>query len=281
MEINLPTWEKQKYSLSEYTRRQPEGSAFYQILYNYREEFELRWDELFQQKYGYLRPEVLKSFAAYLNCGILRHGCALACCESCSHYELIPFSCKKRVVCSSCDAKRSHIFAQGLHDNLLLPYVHKHGVFTIPIRLRKYFMYDRELIAELYQASWQAYNEYITSILPGKTAAVIALHSSGSLINWNPHLHGIFLTGCIDDEDNYHRIDNIDVELIAEFFSEKVFKLLLKHELITEETVASMKSWEHSGFTVWFGDDIHPESEEQRLFIARYLTKSPISLLSH
>jgi len=39
-----------------------------------------------------------------------------------------------------------------------------------------------------------------------------------------------------------------------------------------------MKSWENSGFTVWFGDEILPENEEQRLFIARYLTKCPIAL---
>ena len=278
MELNFASWDNAKQRLCQYSRRQPETSSLYRIVYNYREEFELRWEELFQQDYGYLRPEVLKSFDAYLNCGILRHGCALACCESCSQYELIAFSCKKRVICPSCDAKRAHVFAQGLQDKTLLPFIHKHVVFTIPKRLRRYFLFDRELISELYQASWHAYNDFLTSILPGKTAAVIALHSAGSFLEWHPHLHGIFLWGSIADEGKFHPLDEIDSELIAEYFAENVFNLLLKKGLITEETIASMKSWEHSGFSVWFGEDILAENTEQRLFIARYLTKCPISL---
>ena len=43
-------------------------------------------------------------------------------------------------------------------------------------------------------------------------------------------------------------------------------------------TLKVVKSWEHSGFRVWIGNEIHPEDEEKRLFISRYLEKSPISL---
>ena len=140
MNLELSAWQKSKDKLHYYNRRQAENSPLYRILYHYREEFEYRYEELFQQQYGFLRTEVLKAFNAYLNCGILRHGCALACCQSCTHSELIAFSCKKRVICPSCDAKRSHIFAEHLDNEILLPYPHKHAVFTIPVRLRAYIL---------------------------------------------------------------------------------------------------------------------------------------------
>jgi hypothetical protein len=220
---------------------------------------------------------VLEALDAFLNCGIFRHGCALACCQKCSHSELIAFSCKKRVICPSCDAKRSHIFAEHLHENILLPYPHKHTVFTIPIRLRPYFLYDRALFGELYKAAIQSFSEYIESTLPGKTAAVASLHSSGALLNWHPHIHAIVLAGTMQD-DIFHPIEDIDTELLEEFFSEKVFQFLLQKQLLSEDTINSMQSWDHSGFKLWLGDDIQPDNQEQRLFISRYLAKCPVAL---
>jgi hypothetical protein len=75
VETSLSVWERHSSRLYEYSRREPEKSALYQILYNYREEFELRYEELFEERYGFLRNNVLESFDAYLNCGILRYGC--------------------------------------------------------------------------------------------------------------------------------------------------------------------------------------------------------------
>ncbi|NBW41892.1 hypothetical protein EBR25_12965 [bacterium] len=57
---------------------------------------------------------------------ILLHGCARAECEKCNHSELIAFSCKRRNLCPSCDAKRALIFGEHLHENVLLPYEHSH-----------------------------------------------------------------------------------------------------------------------------------------------------------
>jgi predicted aconitase len=46
---------------------------------------------------------VEKDFRAYLRCGILAHGFARARCEDCGHERLIPFSCKGRGICPSCN----------------------------------------------------------------------------------------------------------------------------------------------------------------------------------
>jgi hypothetical protein len=265
----LPSvWERHSSRLYEYSRREPEKSALYQILYNYREEFEQRYEELFEERYGFLRGNVLESFDAYLNCGILRHGCARAVCEECNHSELIAFSCKERVLCPSCSAKRSHIFAETLHENILLPHPHKHVVFTIPKRLRPYFKYDRSLLKLLYKAAWKAWRDYAEGVhAEGTPAGIMSLHTAGDLLNFHPHLHALLLPGVIDSSGNYLDIAEIDQELLCEYFSEEVFEMFIERELLAQEDVLLMKSWKHSGFSVWFGEDILPEAESGAAFI--------------
>ena len=111
------------------------------------------------EQYGALRDEVLESLDKFLECGILKHGCGRAHCTNpaCNHSELIPFSCKQRCLCPSCDAKRAVLFAEKLEHEVLLKLPHQHAVFTIPKRVRPYFRFDRSNISILYQASWQAW----------------------------------------------------------------------------------------------------------------------------
>lgn len=279
MDLSLPIWTNHRAKLFEYSRREPEKSELYHIIYNHREDFESRYDELFQEQYGFLRKNVLESFDAYLNCGILKHGCARAVCEECNHSELIAFSCKERVLCPSCSAKRSHIFAETVHEQILLPHPHKHFVFTIPKRLRLYFKYDRGLFKLLYQAAWKAWKDYVEGVhADGTPAVIMSLHTAGDLLNFHPHLHALVLAGVVDSSGTYLEIADIDRELLTEFFAEEVYKIFSNRELLSEDDIHSMRSWPNSGFSVWIGDAISEESSEQRLFAARYLVRCPLSL---
>ena len=69
------TWDKAKQKLQHYQRRQPEKSELYRIVSHSRERLPLVWEERFQETYGVLRDEVLDTFDAYLNCGLLCHAC--------------------------------------------------------------------------------------------------------------------------------------------------------------------------------------------------------------
>jgi hypothetical protein len=277
---SYPSWGSAQAQVL-YRSRHPEQSSLYRLVYHYREEFEYSWDELFSQRYGVLRQEVLDSFDRYLSCGVLRHGCALACCENpeCNHSMLVAFSCKRRGVCSSCQAKRAVLFAENLHENVLLEHSHRHLVFSLPKRLRVYFRFDRRLFSLLYRAAWQSWVGYLSGVLPeAKPGAVVALHTAGSMLNWHPHIHGIFLNGGILPDGSFIELDTVDSELLQEYFSEKIFSALRKTELLDERSIASMKSWEHSGFNVYSGSSICAEDCNARLFIGRYLKKAPLAL---
>lgn len=60
------------------------------------------YDERYQEKYGYWRPIVEQSVAAFLKCGNPQEGFARVRCPDCKHEMFVAFSCKQRCTCPSC-----------------------------------------------------------------------------------------------------------------------------------------------------------------------------------
>ena len=79
------------------------------------------------------------------------------------------------------------------------------------------------------------------------------------------------------DDGTFVELPDVDAEALEQRFSEKIFRALLERELIAEDTVESMKSWEHSGFNVYAAEPISADDENARLFLARYLKKAPVA----
>ena len=63
----------------------------------------------------------------------------------------------------------------------VLKYVpHRQWVFSIPKRLRIYFMFDRKFLAKLSRCAWKVLNLYLTQAVPyddAKAGAAIAVQS--------------------------------------------------------------------------------------------------------
>ena len=277
----MSRWKLSRKRNLEYTAREPTGTPLYRIVYNYRDDFERSWESQFEHKYGALRDEVLKSLDSYLNCGILANGAARVVCPKCNHSMLVAYSCKRRCLCPSCDAKRAVVFSENLVENILLPYPQRHVVFTIPKRLRCYFKFDRSLLSHLYTAAWESWSEYVQEAAGEgscRTGMVAALHTAGDLMTFHPHAHTMALSGAIDETGTFHELPPaIDTARICELFREKVFTALLGEELLDEETVASMRTWTNSGFSVFASDPVEPEDRERLLFVGRYLKRCPVS----
>jgi len=68
-----------------YKRRHPEATDCYRIIESRFEELEGIWPERFEQKYGYLRKEVMRAIYGFLNCGIPESGVARVFRDGCSH----------------------------------------------------------------------------------------------------------------------------------------------------------------------------------------------------
>lgn len=268
-------WERTKSDCQHYRRRSPEQGALYQLVLDQRQELESRWEELFQDDYGYLRPEVLKAFDAYLNCGILEHGVARVYCDGCKHTLLVAFSCKQRGVCPSCGAKRAVKFAEHLYHAVLEDCAQRHVVFSLPKRLRPYIKYDRSLASHVFQAAWRslAVSVSVEGYEPG---AILTLQTAGDTLNFNPHLHGLLSDVLFAADGSRISLPAISVTTIMERFCELVLAKFCKLELISDEVMSQILSQEHSGFSVWIGEPF--QDAESKHFVSRYIERGPVSL---
>ena len=113
------------------------------------------WEERFERSHGFWRGFLDDIVARFLDCGLLECGFARVFCDHCKDEYLLPFSCKCRGFCPSCNAKRAAAFVAFLKDELLQDVCHAQWVFSIPKMLRPYFLYHRELLGQLCQAAYE------------------------------------------------------------------------------------------------------------------------------
>ncbi len=98
--------------------------------------------------------EVSLALAGFLSCGRLQGGFARIRCTQCRKEHLLAFSCRTRNFCSSCQAKRSVLFAEKLAAAILAPVPHRHWTFPIPRALRGLFERKRSLLSLLSQTAY-------------------------------------------------------------------------------------------------------------------------------
>lgn len=149
--------------LDVYRPRNPRASAYYRCVESHFEELEQIWDDRYASRFGFWRPYVTKVIYRYLDCSDLHMGFARVRCTDCGHEYLLPFSCKRRHFCPSCHQKRVIEYGEWLIETVLKAVPHRQWVFSIPKRLRIYFLYDRKLLAKLSKCGWKVIEKCLES----------------------------------------------------------------------------------------------------------------------
>ena len=217
----------------------------------------------------------------YLDCGVLERGFARVFCPDCNEEYLLPFSCKCRGFCPSCGAKRAAAFAAFLKDELLEDVAHAQWVFTLPKMLRRYFLYNRELLGELCRAAYDTVAEMMAAavedseIRPGMVAVIQTFSDS---LKWNPHVHACATRGGWNAEGQWVPIPYIDAHQAELLFRHKVFHFLKKQGLLSDERIELLLSWKHTGFSTDNSVTVYPSDELGLERLARYLIRSPVNL---
>ena len=69
---------------------------------------------------GHALPAFIETtFREFLTCGVAAHGFVRLHCFACGHDRVLPFSCKRRGICSSCDGRRMAETAANLVDGVI------------------------------------------------------------------------------------------------------------------------------------------------------------------
>jgi len=88
-----------------YSRRHPDQTVLYRFIQQHLETYLML--SRVGDRDGHATPVYVEwNFKRYLECGILADGFARAYCEECRRDFLVAFSCKGRVVCPACNARR-------------------------------------------------------------------------------------------------------------------------------------------------------------------------------
>lgn len=239
------------------------------------------YDDNFSRDYGFWRPYVEKVICRYLDCGDLSHGFARVRCKDCGNEYLLAFSCKRRHFCPSCHQKRVVEFGERLCMEVLKKIPHRHFIFNIPKILRRYFLYDRRLLAALSRCAWESLKIFIQDAVPENDpipGAVIAVQTFGDFLGFNPHCHILVTDGCFYGEKGMFRVaPPLELKKLEGIFRHKVFKMLLKKGKITEEMVRMLSAWKHSGFNVFCGNRISPKDDSAMENLARYIIRASFS----
>jgi ribosomal protein S27E len=216
----------------------------------------------------------------YLDCGDLHMGFARVRCENCGHEYLLAFSCKRRHFCPSCHQKRVVEYGEWLLSNVLKDVPHRHWVFSIPKRLRIYFLYDRKLLAKLSRCAWKVMTTYLKSAVSDHSAvpgASIAVQTYGDFLNPNPHLHAIATDGCFLEDGSFKTAPDFILKDLEEVFRYEVLKMLKKEGKINDAIIENMLSWHHSGFNVYIGERITTSDSTSLGNLARYIIRACFS----
>jgi hypothetical protein len=94
----------------------------------------------------------------------------------------------KRGFCPSCHAKRALLWAEWLTAEVLAPVEHHPWVFTVPKRLRLFFLHDRRLLGALWRCAFRTVRDLYGAGLEDRRAVpgmVVSIQTCGDrAANW-------------------------------------------------------------------------------------------------
>jgi len=177
-----------------YQRREPHNTVLYQTIRDHLNDFLSASTIDGKRIPSYIEEE----FRSYLRCGILQYGFTRRKCEKCDHYDLLPFSCKKRGFCPSCSSRRMSESVVHLMDSVLPERATRQWVITLPIPLRYLVATDKKIGTEIHSVVMNEVHNYYTSkggVKNSRTGSITFIQRFGTLLNLNPHFHLIALDG--------------------------------------------------------------------------------------
>ena len=271
-----------------YRPRNPQTSAYFRCVQDHFEQLQMLWNDRYASRCGFWRPYVTDVIYRYLECGDLHFGFARVRCQDCGHEYLLAYSCKRRHFCPSCHQRRVVEFGEWLCTQVLESVPHRQWVFSIPKRLRIYFLFNRKLLAKLSRCAWKVLSAYLKQAVPFDDAvpgAAIAVHTFGEFQQFNPHLHLIVTDGCFLRESTtacpgcctFTKALGTTAKDLEELFRYEVLKMLKAEGKISDAVIENLLSWHHSGFNVYCGPTIWPNNDQGLEDLARYIIRACFS----
>ena len=186
------------------------------------------WADFYDRHKDMIRPVVVENVEKVMACGdknILGYNTYV--CPGCREKIFIAHTCKSRF-CNSCGKVKNDEWVERAQTRLFnIP--HKHLVFTVPREIKLLFLENRYALSFLHQAAGQAILDWAKTVpfLPG---VVTILHTFGSKLNFNCHIHALYSLGGVGLKNGQFK----EYAFIPAESIKARFKTILLHKLRRE-----------------------------------------------
>lgn len=224
------------------------------------------------------RRTEIENIERMIQCGDERYGYAWYECKSCNTVKMVPFHCKSRF-CPSCGVKyayqRSFTFSKKM-----LNVKHRHIVFTIDENLRPFFLQDRSLLNELFQAVKDVLFRFFFKqnkselFTPG---FVSVLHTFGRDLKWNPHIHCVCTEGGAGNLIVWRKLSHFDFTFLRKSFQKVLLERLLAKIGPSFKPVLAKSYKDHTNGFYVYAKDSDVSTSEMMKYISRYLGRPVIA----
>ena len=246
------------------------------ILKNHFDEFkEKKWYRVRKE----MREHINNIGMRTLNCGNIEKGYIKHKCIECNEEYIHGFACKSKF-CSKCGRKYSLDWADKQINNML-NVTHRHAVLTIPEELRNYFYKKRELLKDLQDSVYQVVSNYYENKVKGKhqVGLIAVVHTFGSDLKWNPHIHTLFTEGGIDKDNKwFKKISHIPYNYLRKSWQKLLLDIIKDNfkDIRTKRLINRLYKMYKDGFYVNAERDLINIKQASK-YIGRYLARPAIA----
>jgi len=242
-----------------------------------------KYDE-FKARYWYKVPEIMREHVDNLvsksiSCGNVENGFAQYICEECGDTTKVPFTCKSKF-CNKCGRLYTLKWAEKQQRNMLRV-GHRHSVFTMPDDLRKFFYKRRELLKELQDGVYDVIKYWYEKDKKVKyeVGVIAVIHTFGSDLKWNPHVHALVTEGAINKDINWWKpVDYIPYQYLKKSWQRVLLNIIKKYFdcYKTRQLISRMYREYPKGFYVNAKRRLN-DTRQAVKYIGRYLARAAIA----
>jgi hypothetical protein len=238
------------------------------------------WDRFVENNKKRVRPVVIKEVEKFRGCGDPKKGFTLLVCEGCHDIKRIPHRCKGRF-CTSCANGETEEWGRLTSEDVF-QVNHRHVIFTIDEGLREVFLLHRKLLKPLMNEAVEIIKQYFKKKCKVTPGIIAGLHTFGSRINFNPHVHMLVTMGGMKKNGQWKKYDFIPFEMLRKQWQTVVLKLIRrelseKQKKIVQPLLQKAYAANGKGFYVY----APPQTgnvKEQLAYIGRYIRRPAIAL---
>ena len=271
-----------------YRARNPGADPLARIVLNNLQEFE-QWLKNPSDTRPRPHPAIITALEKFVECGVMRFGAVRFRCPECGLDTFVAFSCKRRGVCPSCDAKRSVIVTAAAIDRLLPPAPYRQWVLVIPKRLRYFINTRPDLAGQLSKIFAREIDRFLRKNGGGAPAQLHFIQRFGGSLNLHIHVHAVVSDGLFDVKTGslgrrelaFTPVPAPKAEQLAVIVTavrKKLIRRVRRGSGLSEEAADDLLSWKNSGFSIH--EEVYiPDRDRAGLErLLRYCSRPAISL---